>query len=393
MRKLLSIVTIMAILFTALVVTGCDPQRKVRPSYKSEFDNKIEEMIYDVVRTSQARVSGIAPAAIVSTAALDTDKRYTRLDEVIAGRLESKLSAHREIVQLSRENFFELREGKPLSLKGHSYAHSDLLEGSLIYIVDVDPDEVLEQIKVSITAKGANGRNIPGLTGETLLKYFEKSPGTLLLAEPAKSNPVPDGLKENPYGSLEQLCYSLASELQASLRRGVKTGQVKAADDEIQVVLCSSSFVSTNPRFKDALIQELQHALASMEGMTCSVSIEDFGPVFRQIDFYKRHSGYFELDNERFKPGSVLLMAETKSQAYTRLKHVALKALWRVTPLKDNQGRFVVQNSAGTYVSGFTSRAWFNGDIPTVLKKGSYRPYPNSQPQEPPFNSDDKGFD
>ncbi len=54
--------------------------------------------------------------SVVSGALLD-NKNYTRLDEVVIHRLLSRLSADREIVSLSRENWFELREGKPLSLK------------------------------------------------------------------------------------------------------------------------------------------------------------------------------------------------------------------------------------------------------------------------------------
>ncbi len=394
MRKLFFTTAILMVLAAALLLTGCNHSGAVRPQSKSQFDQNIEDLVMDTVAASRARVPRLAPAAIVSKSVLN-NKYYSRLDEIVLRRLESKLSSEREIVNLSRENWFELREGKPLSLKGHSYAHSDLIEDSLVYIVDVEPDEVLEQIQVSIYAKDADSRSIPGLKAQTMLDYGSKSPGTLLLNEPAKSNPLPPGLKENPYASLEQLAYSLASELQASLKRGVTSGRYKASDDEIQVVLCSSSFISTDPRFKNALIQELQQALVSMDGMTSSVSQEDFAPIFQQINFYKRNKNLFELDNERFKPGSVLLMAETKSHAYKDLKQVALRAVWRVTPLKDDQGQFIAQNSAGSYVSGFTSRAWFDGDIPTVIKKTPYRPrqqYQGQQPQKK-FDSQDSGFE
>jgi len=96
------------------------------------------------------------------------------------------------------------------------------------------------------------------------------------------------------------------------------------------------------------------------------------------------------VDNEKFKPGSVLLMAETKSQGYNGMKHVALRAVWRVTPLKDKDGAFVPQNKSGTYVSGFTSRAWFRGEIPVVLKKKAYKSQDGGNKKE---KSSDKGFD
>ena len=390
MKKSANHIRLLIVLFMAVIFSGCS-QHVVKPQLKSEFDQKIETLVLDTVASCRAKVLQMAPAAIVSKAVLE-GKDYTRLDEIIIQRLQAKLSSDREIVDLSRENWFELREVKPLSLKGHSYAHSDLLEDSVVFIVDVEPDDVFEQIKVFITAKDADSRKIPGVKGQTILKYDEDNPGTMLLKEPAKSNPIPAGLKENPYASLERLSYSLASELSASLKRGVESGKYKAPDDEIQVVLCSSSFKSPDPMFKNAFIQELQQALVSMDDMTCAVSQEDFGPVFNQVDFYKRNNDLFEMDNEKFKPGSVLLMAETKSGKFTGMKHVALRAVWRVTPLKDKDGAFVPQNKSGTYVSGFTSRAWFRGEIPIVLKKKVYKSQDVENKKEKEKASD-KGFD
>jgi hypothetical protein len=390
MKKLPGRITVTFFLFMVVLFSGCT-QHVIKPQLKSEFDQKLETLVFETIASCRAKVLQMAPAAIVSKAVLE-GKDYTRLDEIIIQRLEAKLSSDREIVGLSRENWFELREAKPLSLKGHSYAHSDLLEDSIVFIVEVEPDDVFEQIKIFITAKDDNSRKIPGVKGEVILKYDEESPGTMLLKTPAKSNPIPFGLKENPYASLEQLSYSLASELSASLKRGVKSGKYKAPDDEIQVVLCSSSFKSPDPMFKNALIQELQQALVSMDDMTCAVSREDFSPVFNQVDFYKRNNDLFEMDNEKFKPGSVLLMAETKSGRFTGMKHVALRAVWRVTPLKDKDGAFIPQNTAGTYVSGFTSRAWFKGEIPVVLKKKAYKPQ-DAEPVKPVDQSQDKGFD
>ena len=392
MRTFISKATLLVVLAAALAVTGCNHSRVVKPQQKSEFDQAIDRLVMDTVAAGRARVPGLAPAAVISKAVLD-NKYDSRLDEIVRQRLASRLSSDREIVSLSRENWFELREGKPLSLKGHSYAHSDLIEDSLVYIVDVEPDDVLEQIQVSVYAKDSDARNIPGVKAQIRLSYGVQSPGTLLLNEPAKSNPMPPGLRENPYASLEQLSYSLASELQASLKRGIPSGRYQASQDEIQVVLCSGSFISTNPMFKTALIQELQQALAAMDGMTSSVSQEDFSPIFQQIDFYKRQQDLFEQDNEPFKPGSILLMAETKSLPYSGLKQVALRAVWRVTPLKDGQGRFIPQNTAGTYVSGFTSRAWFDGDIPTAIKN-AHRPIPGSgQTAKKKFDGQDSGFE
>ncbi|CCK78248.1 hypothetical protein [Desulfobacula toluolica] len=393
MKKFTINIAMPLFLLLVLIFTGCS-QPVIKPQLKSEFDQKIDRLILETVSNCRTKISQNAPVAIVSKALLE-GKNYTRLDEMMVQRMETRLASDREIINLSRENWFELRESKPFSLNGHPSAHADFLDGFIVFIVDVEPDEIFEQIKVSITAKDAESRKLSGVKGQTMLNYDEASPGTLLLKTSAKSNPLPLGLKENPYGSMEQLCYSMASELSFALKRGINFGKQIASDDEIQVVLCSNSFKSTNPMFKTALIQELQQALVSMDGMTCAVSREDVGPVFKQIDFYQRNNHLFEIDNEKFKPGSVLLMAQTKSKPYTTMKQVALRAVWRVSPLTDKNGGFVPQNISGTYVSGFTSRAWFNGEIPLVLKNKEYIPQriPNKMHTSPYHTLPDKGFD
>jgi len=383
MRKTTKKVVLSIFLLLILFCFGCQ-KSTLKPQLRSEFDRNIDKLVLQTVESCRAKLAEIAPAAIVSGNALN-DKSYTRLDELISQRLMQKLSSDREVIELSRENWFEFKESRPLSFKGHSSARYDLMENIVVFIVDIEPDSIFDQIKVSITAKDSKSRPIPGVQGQAKFKYFKDSPGTILLNTAANSNPMPQGLKENPYNSMEQMSYSLASELSYALERGVKTGEYKASDQEIQVVLCSKNFTGRNPLFQQALIQELQQALVSMDGMTCAVSRDDFAPIFSQMDFYKRNDHVFEGDVEKLKPGSVLLMAETKTS--DNKDQVALRAVWRVTPLKDKTGAFIPDNSAGTYVSGFTSRAWFEGSVPKVSSPQYY------EPQKEDKKSSDKGFD
>ncbi len=388
MKPKLNLACLTVLLLMTLVAVGCR-QHAVPPEMKSEFDQKIDALVDDAVASARAKVSRIAPAAVISKAGID-GKEYTRLDETIVQRLEDKLSQDREIVRLSRENWFEIRENAPFSLKGHSLAYSDLFEGSIVFVVDVEPDEVFERVKVSITARDTHSRSIPGVGANTTLAYFSDSPATLLYNTRANTSPAPPGLAENPYRSMERLSYSLARELAESLKRGLASGRYKASKDEIQVVLCERSFTGADPAFQRALMQELQQALVSMEGMTCAVSREDFNPVFNQINFYRQNASLFEIDAERFKPGSVLLMADTKSRPGTAMKQVSLRAVWRVTPLRNAQGEIITQNSSGTYVSGFTSRAWFSGQAPRTEPGTVVYPRPLPTPK---YQAPDKGFD
>ena len=377
----------LVLLFLSMMILlgffGCQ-KNSVRPQLKTKFDRNIDELVGQTIESCRAKLAEIAPAAVVSGNALN-GKPYTRLDELIRQRFIEKLSSDREIIELSRENWFEFKESRPLSFKGHSSAHHDLMENIVVFIIDVEPEPVFDQITVSITTKDSELRPIPGVKGRTLLEYFKESPGTILLKTAANSNPLPEGLKENPYHSMEQMSYSLASELSYAIERGVKAGVSKTSDEEIQVVLCSKNFSGDNHMFKHSLIKELQQALVSMEGMTCAVSRDDFAPIFSQMAFYKRNDLIFESDNEKLQPGSVLLMVDTKNIG--NKNQVVLRAVWKVTPLKDKKGDFIPDNSSGTYVSGFTSRAWFEGTIPKV----STPHY--SEPKKEKEKALDQGFD
>lgn len=356
-------------------------QHTIQPHMKSEFDTKIDTLVLETLGACRGKAAALAPAAVVPYNALK-GKKYTRLDELISQRLSNRLAADREVIELSRENWFELKESKPLSFKGHSNAHADLMANLIIFFVHVEPEPLFDQIKIAITARDSNTRPVPGIRAQALPDHFKDSPATLLLKTPPGSNPAPQGLKQNPYNAMEHMAYSLASELSYAMDRGVKTGAYKAADDEIQVMLCPGNF-QNNTRFNRALAKALQQALASMDDMTCAVSREDLTPVFNQMNFYQNNSQIFEMDNEKFKPGSVLLMTDIQTQ--DNVNHVALRAIWRVTPLKDKAGGFIPDNTAGTYVSGFTSRAWFRGHLPQVFES----PAPGEQIKK----STEKGFD
>jgi hypothetical protein len=396
MEKNFQAVQLVLLAVFLLLLTGC--QKSVVPiSDKNQFDGKVQALVTDTVKSCRNRPADIAPAAVISKSALDGGD-YSRLDEVIVQRLYQRLARDRQMMTLSRENWFEFSESRPLSVKGHDPNVRDLMDNLVVFVVAVEPDAVFERITVTVSAKDANARTLPGVGANTVFDYFKDSPAVLLAKTPAQASAVPAGLRQNPYDSLEKLCYGMAAELSATLQQGVKAGQHPAPDGEITVVLCSRNFKSPDPGFKNALIQELQQALVSMDGMTCAVSVEDFGGVFSQMDFYNQNPGRFEMDNEKFKPGSVLLMAQTRDYPTENTRQVALRAMWRVTPLVDDTGTMIMDNTAGSYVSGFTSKAWFKGPLPRVLPLEKIPPdptAPSAPSQSPPSfdTSPDKGFD
>ncbi|PIP37037.1 MAG: hypothetical protein COX19_17735 [Desulfobacterales bacterium CG23_combo_of_CG06-09_8_20_14_all_51_8] len=67
----------------------------------------------------------------------------------------------------------------------------------------------------------------------------------------------------------------------------------------------------------------------------------------------------FEIDDPRFLAGTIFLMAEIFPHQSLESAGVALRAVWRVDPLEDKSGAFVADNTAGTYLSGFTAKSYF----------------------------------
>lgn len=377
-----------SLILMMLVPVGCR-QHTMDPSLKSKFERNVDQLVLDTAYSLRQKGYDIAPAAVVSGNAL-RNQTYTRLDEMIITRLRDRLAENREVISLSRENWFELKEKRPVSFKGHDRNREPLLENLVILVVNIKPEPNFDRIRVQVTAKNAKSLPLPGVGGKVMLEHFDDSPGTVLLKTQVDTKPYPEGLKSNPYISLEQMAYSMASELSYAVDRGIKTGRHKAAKDEIRVVVCTQKAKGPGARFQKAFTRELSQSLAAMDGMTSSVSRKDFSPIFRQMDFYQKNDHVFDIGKEKLAPGTVLLLVETKHQG--SLEQVALRAVWRITPLMNARNQLIVSNSAGSYVSGFTSRAWYNGRVPVV------QDIPDVRPKKPHSifhkkRMEDRGFD
>jgi hypothetical protein len=117
----------------------------------------------------------------------------------------------------------------------------------------------------------------------------------------------------------------------------------------------------------------LQQAFVAKKGFTCAVSQKDFAPTFDQIDFYRKNRELFEMDETLLSPGSVVLLAETFPHQDTGKIGINLRSLWRVMPLEDNQGQVMANNLGGTYLSGFTAKAYLEIDAKSLASGGTSR--------------------
>jgi len=358
-RHLLRTVLCIAPLLSMLAGCAGAPVRNLK---QDPFEDKLTALMSDAVSGQARSPYEMAPAAVMP-GSLGSGKRFSRLEELVMERLALRLRKQNEFYSLSRQNWFEYREGRPLTFMDQPADRQRLLRQLIVFEVGVSPVSVLNQIKIHITGTDADGRAIPGLVTETTFDSGPQSVARRLYNAPADTSPFPEGLEERPYASLDRLTFSLASELADAYRNGMSAGGESAAAEDVRVVLYSSPpSAGVSSGLVEAVQDALQQAIVSNRGFTCAVSRKDFGPAFSQIDFYRRNRSVFEMEESAFTAGTVLLMSEVFRSPRGDTMGVALRALWRAGPLETVTGNLIPTNVAGTYLSGFTARAYLAGE-------------------------------
>jgi hypothetical protein len=353
----------------ALFMNGCAGVVPMTPEEK--FVAQVDAFVAELLAQQPAGVDSLAPASVMP-ASLIRGGVYTRLEEYVVDRLSMHLRQSREIYTPSRENWFELRERQPFTFAGQPDAKRSYLDSLVVYQVAVTSDEVLKQVTVQATAVDATGKPIPGVLAESSFPRSEAAgPAMLQYQAKPKSSPIPEGLEERPFVSMDRLTYSLASEMASAYRANLSGNANAPTDAEIKVVLQTRSINhSASDDFLRQLESSLQQAFVSKKGFACAVSQKDFVPTFNQIDFYRKNRELFEMDETLLSPGSVVLLAEAFPHKDTGKVGINLRSLWRITPLENNQGQVMANNPGGTYLSGFVAKAYLEGDAKSLAIGG-----------------------
>ena len=340
------------------LLAGCAGTPLKAPE-QEPFEAGLTRLIDRLISNRTYTPGEMAPAAVMPEA-LKSGARFSRLEELVMERLALALRKQNDFQRLSRQNWFEFREGRPLTFMDQPPARQRLLRNLVVYEVGVSPDRVLEQVNVHIMGTDADGRAVPGVAAEETFDFGpDRTARRLYDAEPS-GNPYPKGLEEHPYDSIDQMTYSLAFELADAYRNGIWAGKETAAHEEVRVLLYAKH--PGESRGMNQTIQDsLQQSIVGNRGFTCVVSRNDFGPAFEQIDFYRRNHTLFEMEDSLFMAGTVLLMMDIFPHGRGDRIGIALRAIWRADPLETAEGNLIPTNMAGTYLSGFTAKAYLRG--------------------------------
>ncbi|MBN2706570.1 MAG: hypothetical protein JXR89_09035 [Deltaproteobacteria bacterium] len=326
------------------------------------LDERVEILLADLISDRDLGGRESVPAAIVPGSAIQGEY-FSRLEEILCERLQTRLREAHDIFQLTRQNWFELRAGHALSFQNLPQEQRRRLTTAIIYQVEITADTVLDRINATITARDAEGRSLSGVVASGPLGFGRESLARQLYYEAANRNPFPEGLEERPFSSLDRLAYSLTSELSESYANGLQVAGQTVSDREIKVLLHTGSSSHLATGLNREIQEALQQALISRRGFTCVLSHEDFSAALQQIDFYQWHAHLFKtVELPQFEVGTVLLLADLSQATKNGVFSLALRALWRTNPLEDQSGALVVEDAGGTYVSGFTAKAYFSGE-------------------------------
>ena len=342
-----------------VLLAGCAAP-PVKTPEQEPFEARLNQLINSLISNRTFTPGEMAPAAVMS-GSLKSGTRFSRLEELVMERLSLALRKRNDFHRLSRQNWLEFREGRPLTFMDQPPARQHLLQNLIVYEVGVSPDRILEQVKVHIIGTDADGRAVPGVVAQAAFDFGPEQPARRIYDADPSASPYPKGLEEHPYDSIDQLTFSLASELADAYRNGISAGKETAADEEVRVLLYAKHSEVSGGMFQ--LTQDsLQQSIVGNRGFTCVVSRKDFGPAFDQIDFYRHNRTIFEMEESLFAAGTVLLMMDTFPHRQGDRIGVALRGIWRVDPLETVEGNLIPTNVAGTYLSGFTAKAYLKGN-------------------------------
>jgi len=371
-KPIVSNVLITIILFS-FILAGCAGQtvQNAGMTPEQQFEMNMNRLVEDVDALNTNTPTELAPVAVMP-GSIKKGQAINRLEEYAMDQLQLRQRKLHDMYVLTRQNWFEYREGQPLGINHRSMSLRSIHDYLVIYEVGASIDEVLKKIKIHIVATDLAGNAIPGVVAETDFDFYPEAPAHRLYHARSLKNLFPEGLEERPYKSIDRLTYSISSELMEAYWNGLTAGDQTPKDSEVRIALYMNPPANVSPGMVRWIQDSLQQSIVSRRGFTCAVSRKDFGHFFRQIDFYKKHQRFFQLEESPLAAGTVLMMVDILRHPDKDKVGVAVRAVWRVNPLESKDDKIIKTNVAGTYLSGFTAKAYLKA-TPKSINRAAAR--------------------
>ncbi len=356
----------MTYLFFLFYCFGCaSHQVKSGTEQEDDIEERIEVLSAKLAETLRNRDFATANLAIIEESSIGK-RTVSQFGTFVTDRLRQQLTRKNfSIVDIKGAHWMKILNNKPIETPETDCERKESPDVILLLNVkDYGPSS--KNIYVSVTGKQTDSnRFIEGLMVE---EQFYRSGRIVSWLKDTKPVTLPLGTESNPFKIVDNGAEYLANtvccpyrEVVRKWERGELGLQNINPEDITLVVMAVNSRTRKMGRFEQLIMQKIKSYLIKNCRIENAVDFSDYGLIDRQLSFYEKE-GTFKLDftasnRERFKPGTVLLIAETFYRDNSKVD-VMVRASWMKGRAETVAGDR--RSVGGTYLPGFASNACFN---------------------------------
>ena len=396
-KKTLIVLSAMFLLFS----TGCAGKQVVQSPYRNSesggfIEERIESLADKLVDTLRNRDFASSNLAIIEESAIGRQE-VSQFGTFVIDRLKKRLTEKNfSIVDMKGVQWGNILKNRPIEIPENECGQKETPE--IILLLNVKDYGQNSRIYVSVTAKRADSnRFVEGLIVEEQFRKTERIVGWLSDVEEVS---LPFGTQENPFKSIDDAAEYLANAICCPYRAMVSGGVIgerKIDPEQVSIVVMAvNASTQKTGDFERLVTKKLKTSLIKTCNVKNAVDLSDYALLDKQLAFYE-DEGTFKLDymsgnRERFKPGSVLLIAETYFHEDAKAD-IMLRAVWLKKEAETVSGGMM--RAGGEYLPGFAANAYVRyvssntGKVKPFVEKRN----PDRRTYKEIIMPDDKGFD
>ncbi len=361
-KKIISLNWCINLIYVFIFCFGC-AHTQVRPP--DDIEEGIESLGKKLVAALKPRDIATENLALIEESSIG-NKEVSQFGIFATDRLKRILTRKKfSVIDIKGIHWRNILDNKPISIPETACERKESPQVILLLNVrDYGPSS--KNIYVTITAKRADSnRYLEGLVVEEQFNRFGR---IVEWINDKKSAPMPLGTEENPFKTVDNGAEYLAKgiccpyqDLVKKWKRGeLGIRNINPADITLVVAAINPSTHRIG-KFEKLLMAKLKNYLIKDCGIENAVDFSDYALLDKQLTFYEKE-GTFKLDftasnKESFKPGTVLLIAETFYHEGSKVD-ASIRASWMRVKAETVLGDRV--RVGGTYLPGLASSAYFH---------------------------------